>query len=116
MDQGWAEIAPDVRENTRAALEVLERRGAIVAEIDLGLDVDDRDLRTITEKAILAGPLGGELAELAPRRDELTTTGRYIVDLATTMGPRMRRMPRKQPFGCIEPSTRRCFSEAFPRW
>jgi Asp-tRNA(Asn)/Glu-tRNA(Gln) amidotransferase A subunit family amidase len=88
MDQGWAEIAPDVRENTRTALQLLERCGAIVDEVDLGLDVEDTDLRTITEKAVLSGALGGELAELAPKRHELTTTGRYVVDRATTMGPR----------------------------
>ena len=87
MNQGWAEIAPDVRDNTLAALKVLEAAGASVEEVDLGLDVSDSELWAIMEKALFSGALGAELAALAPKLADLTSYTRYFVELVGTMGP-----------------------------
>ncbi len=86
MDQGWAEIADDVRENTLAALRILEQCGATVEEVDLGLGLSEAELRPVMEKLLLSGALGAELADLAPRQDQLTSYGKYFVRRAGEMG------------------------------
>src|SRR5215216_216410 len=88
MDQGWAQIAPEIRNNTLAALRLLEASGAVIEEVDLRLEVTDAELRALMEKSLLSGPLGADLVELVPRLDELTTYGRYFVERATEMGPK----------------------------
>jgi amidase len=88
MNQGWAEIAPDVRDNTLAALKALEAAGAIIDEVDLGLNISEAELRGIMEKSLFSGALGAEIGSLAPKRDDLTSYTRYFVDLAGRMGPK----------------------------
>jgi Asp-tRNA(Asn)/Glu-tRNA(Gln) amidotransferase A subunit family amidase len=87
MDQGWAKLEPEIRENTKAAVNCLHAAGAIVDEVDLDLETDDSKLRETIEKALFSTAIGAELIELAEKKDRLTTYGRRFVDLALSMGP-----------------------------
>jgi amidase len=51
-DQGWAVLDPEVRENTDAAVHVLEAQGAIVEEVDLTWDGEAIEVAAI--KALLS--------------------------------------------------------------
>jgi len=88
VDQGWANIAPDVRTNTLKAAKVLEAAGAIVDEVDLDLETTDSRLRETIEKALFSTALGADLLEVVPKCQQLTTYGRRFVELASQMGPR----------------------------
>lgn len=88
MDQGWAEIAPDIRTNTLNAVRWLEACGAVVEEVALGLDITAEEMRDTMDKILLSGAIGGDLAELAPKCEQLTTYGRHFVALAQTMRPK----------------------------
>jgi Asp-tRNA(Asn)/Glu-tRNA(Gln) amidotransferase A subunit family amidase len=87
MDQGWARIDQEIRANTFAAVKRLEAAGAIVDEVNLDLETDDSKLRETIEKALFSTAIGGELIELAGKKDLLTTYGRRFVDIASGMGP-----------------------------
>src|SRR4051794_20627120 len=54
MDQGWAQIDPDVRANTLAAVKRLEAAGAVVDEVVLDLETSDSRLRETIEKALFS--------------------------------------------------------------
>ncbi|MFL6799151.1 MAG: amidase [Xanthobacteraceae bacterium] len=88
LDQGWARLEPDVRANTLEAARLLEQAGAVVEEINLDLATTDRQMREAIEKALFSSAIGGELVELAPDADKLTTYGRRFVELARSMGPK----------------------------
>ena len=113
MNQGWAEIAPDVRDNTLAALKVLEAAGASVEEVDLGLDVSDSELRAIMEKALFSGALGAELAALAPKLADLTSYTRYFVELVGTMGPQDASEAAKRSVALYEAVDERVFGHGY---
>jgi Asp-tRNA(Asn)/Glu-tRNA(Gln) amidotransferase A subunit family amidase len=87
MDQGWARIDPDIRASTIAALQRLQAAGALVDEVHLDLELDDKKLREAIEKALFSTAIGAELIELAEKKDRLTTYGRRFVELASSMGP-----------------------------
>jgi amidase len=91
MDQGWAEIAADVRDNTLAAVRCLEQAGAIVEEVALGLDITAKELRETMDKILLSGSTGADMAALRSKAEHLTTYGRHFVELAATMGPQQAR-------------------------
>jgi amidase len=87
MDQGWAALDPEMRANSIAAAHRLERAGAIVEEVALDLETNDRTLRETIEKALFSTAIGADLIELADKKDQLTTYGRRFVELAGTLGP-----------------------------
>jgi Asp-tRNA(Asn)/Glu-tRNA(Gln) amidotransferase A subunit family amidase len=87
VDQGWAQIDPDIRANTLAAVERFEAAGAVVDEVVLDFETSDSRLRETIEKALFSTAIGAELIELAEKKDRLTTYGRRFVELASTMGP-----------------------------
>lgn len=87
VDQGWATIAPDVWANTLAAAKLFEQAGARVEEIALPLEISDADLRETIEAALFSTALGGDLIELGPHQDQLTSYGRRFVELAQHLGP-----------------------------
>jgi len=87
MDQGWAQIDPDVRKNTLAAVRRLEAAGAVVDEVELDLETDDGKLREAIEKALFSTAIGAELIELADQKSRMTRYGRRFVELASRMGP-----------------------------
>jgi Asp-tRNA(Asn)/Glu-tRNA(Gln) amidotransferase A subunit family amidase len=86
MDQGWAQMEPDVSTNIRSAAEVLEEAGAVVDTIRLNFRMTGRDLRNAIENALFSTAAGGELAELPARK--LTTYGKRFRKLATHMTAR----------------------------
>jgi Asp-tRNA(Asn)/Glu-tRNA(Gln) amidotransferase A subunit family amidase len=88
LDQGWARLEPDVRASTCAAVKILEVAGAVVDEIDLGLDTNDTKMRETVEKALFSTALGADLLALAPRAGCMTRYGKRFVDLAASMGPK----------------------------
>jgi amidase len=87
MDQGWAQIDPDIRANTLAAARRLEGAGMIVDEVELDLEMDDSKLRATIEKALFSTAIGAELIEVAENKNCLTTYARRFVELASSMGP-----------------------------
>jgi Asp-tRNA(Asn)/Glu-tRNA(Gln) amidotransferase A subunit family amidase len=88
LDQGWAEIDPDVAANTRAAVSLLEAAGAIVEEVELGLDMTAADIRRAVEKALFSTSVGGELAAMAGQLRQMTSYGVRFVKLAKRMTPK----------------------------
>jgi aspartyl-tRNA(Asn)/glutamyl-tRNA(Gln) amidotransferase subunit A len=76
-----------MRANSIAAAHRLERAGAIVEEVALHLETNDRTLRETIEKALFSTAIGADLIELADKKDQLTTYGRRFVELAGTLGP-----------------------------
>ena len=82
MDQGWAEIDPDTRQNTEKALKILERQGAIIEPVDLKLGLNGTEIREALAKALLSGAFGAEMALLSEYADQLTTYGRYFAEIA----------------------------------
>jgi Asp-tRNA(Asn)/Glu-tRNA(Gln) amidotransferase A subunit family amidase len=87
MDQGWARLDTDVRANTLAAAKFLEAAGAVVNEVDLGLETTDFHLRETIEKALFSTAIGAELIDLDTKTDQMTTYGRRFVSLACAMSP-----------------------------
>jgi Asp-tRNA(Asn)/Glu-tRNA(Gln) amidotransferase A subunit family amidase len=87
MDQGWAQIDPDVRANTLAAARRLEAAGMTVDEVELDLEIDASNLRATVEKALFSTAIGADLIEVAGNKNRLTTYGRRFVELASSMGP-----------------------------
>lgn len=91
MDQGWAEVAPDIRRNTKAALEVLEKNlNTRVDEVQLGLTYEEIYRGLLN--ALLSGPFGEQLQALevlaAATETELTTYARAIIEAARRIGPK----------------------------
>lgn len=84
MNQGWAEIDADTQANTREALRVFERQGAVIDEVDLNLGVDGPALRTALVNALLSGGFGEDLKQLNAYSDQLTSYGRYFSEMAAT--------------------------------
>ena len=84
MNQGWAEIDADTQANTREALRVFERQGAVIEEVDLNLGVDGPALRTALVNALLSGGFGEDLKQLNAYSDQLTSYGRYFSEIAAT--------------------------------
>lgn len=82
MDQGWAQIDPDIVENTKRALAVLENLGAIVEEVDLGLALSGGALRRFVMDALRAGLPEKYVIELEKRSDQMTTYAREFTRLA----------------------------------
>jgi Asp-tRNA(Asn)/Glu-tRNA(Gln) amidotransferase A subunit family amidase len=87
LDQGWANLDPDVRTNALAAVERLRDTGASVEEIDLPLESSGGRLREAIEKGLFATAIGADLIDLEARSDQMTTYGRHFVKLACRMGP-----------------------------
>jgi Asp-tRNA(Asn)/Glu-tRNA(Gln) amidotransferase A subunit family amidase len=85
FNQGWAEIDEDVGVNTREAVDVLRRAGAIVHEVDLRLRLRDVDLRRAIEQALFSTSAGGELAELRGNFRRMTSYGVRFAKLAAKM-------------------------------
>jgi amidase len=88
MDQGWAAIESDVRENTLKAVGILQAAGAVVEEVELSLETTGEKLRETIEQALFSTAAGGGLVELAEKKHRLTTYGRRFVELACEMGPK----------------------------
>lgn len=84
MNQSWAEIDADTQANTREALRVFERQGAVIEEVDLNLGVDGPTLRTALVNALLSGGFGADLKQLNTYSDQLTSYGRYFSEIAAT--------------------------------
>ena len=82
MDQGWAEVDSQTRDNTLRAVRVLRDQGAVIEEVDLNLGIDGPGLRTTLINALLSGGFGEDLRQLNTVRDQLTTYGRYFSDIA----------------------------------
>lgn len=88
MDQGWAQIDADTRKNTENALKVLEAQGAIVEPVDLELNLSGSDIRQGILNALLSGFFGAYLSLLNDYKDQLTSYGRYVAEVASQeMGP-----------------------------
>jgi Asp-tRNA(Asn)/Glu-tRNA(Gln) amidotransferase A subunit family amidase len=87
MNQGWALLDPEVRANTLAATARFEAAGFQLDDVNLDLETDDSSLRQTIEKALFSTAIGGELIELADKKDKLTSYGHRFVDLASKMGP-----------------------------
>jgi len=77
MDQGWAEVAAEVRSNTEEALRRLKGCGAIVEEVQLGFNYDE--LYQALLSALLGGDFGRQLELLVAMANS-----RGVVNLATS--------------------------------
>jgi len=88
VDQGWAEVESETEALFMSAIEGLRSQGAIVEEVDLGLDMTGNMIRLAITKALLSGSFGGQMQDLVAYSDQLTTYGRYFAEVAATgMGP-----------------------------
>jgi amidase len=87
MDQGWAQVEPDVRANTMAAMNCLRDSGVQVDEIELPLETSDDRLREAIEKGLFSTAIGADLVDLKSKAEQMTTYGRHFVKLACQMGP-----------------------------
>jgi Asp-tRNA(Asn)/Glu-tRNA(Gln) amidotransferase A subunit family amidase len=83
MDQGWAAVEPDIRDNVQAAMRILEQAGARVERIRLDFKMNGPELRQALEQALFSTAVGGEMAERPLKK--LTTYGRRFRKLASTM-------------------------------
>ena len=81
-DQGWAPIDPEVRANTEAALRLLESKGAVVEEVEVGWD--GPQIQDTITKALTSSMMGAMLQSLAASggREEMTTYARFFLDNA----------------------------------
>lgn len=82
LDQGWAEVDADTRQNTEQALDILRQQGAIVETVDLNLGMDGVQIRQAITYALLTGGFGADMATLNDYADQLTTYGRYFAGVA----------------------------------
>ncbi|MEM1369747.1 MAG: amidase [Cyanobacteria bacterium P01_H01_bin.15] len=88
LDQGWAQVDADTRQNTEDALKVLESQGAIVEAVEFDFGLTGPEIREALVKALLSGAFGADMAQLADYSEYLTTYGRYFAEIAARdMGP-----------------------------
>lgn len=86
LDYGYKTVDRDMRENTLAALRLLETLGAVVEPVSIGWRAEEMKAAWI--KGVLGGSAGGGLINLAQRgRERLTTYASAIVALAEKLGP-----------------------------
>jgi amidase len=83
MNQGWAAVEPDVRENVCAAMRILEEAGARVENVRLDFKLSGPELRQAVEQALFSTAVGGEMAERPAGK--LTSYGKRFRTLASRM-------------------------------
>jgi len=83
MDQGWAAVEPDVKDNVLAATRILEDAGARVESVRLNFKMNGSQLRQVVEQALFSTAVGGEMA--GRPRGKLTTYGKRFRELASGM-------------------------------
>jgi Asp-tRNA(Asn)/Glu-tRNA(Gln) amidotransferase A subunit family amidase len=87
LNQGWAQVDPEVRAHTQSALSVLRKAHAVVDEVDLDLRMNAADVRQAIEMALFTTSVGGELADMKGRQG-MTSYGRRFVKFALGMTPK----------------------------
>ena len=90
VDQGWAQVTPEIRSATDAAVKILSDLGAQVDRLDFRLDINGEDVAEGFAHMAFSGTMGGAMYKNLPRVDEMTTYGRYFTEKGTSgkYGPR----------------------------
>jgi Asp-tRNA(Asn)/Glu-tRNA(Gln) amidotransferase A subunit family amidase len=83
MNQGWAAVEPDVRDNIRVAIRILEDAGARVERVRPNFKMSGSELRQTLERALFSTAVGGEMA--GRPHGKLTTYGKRFRKLASRM-------------------------------
>jgi Asp-tRNA(Asn)/Glu-tRNA(Gln) amidotransferase A subunit family amidase len=81
-NQGWAQIDPEVKRNTEAALKILEQQGAIIEPVELRWQGSEIVMAVI--RSLLATGMGNMVAPFRDPRslEQMTSYGRYFVNIA----------------------------------
>ena len=81
---GLASPDADTQANMQAAISVLRGRGATVEEVDIDPGYGIEETTELFSKGALGGGMGGWLAELADKTDDMTSYGALFVEKAAS--------------------------------